>query len=291
MAKPRILVTGATGRVGSALVPLLKRAGVPVAALVRDPKRAAALKAQGVDLRQADLADPASLRPALAGIQKAFLATADGRDQAMLERNFIAAAAEAGVGHIVKLSAQSAGMAPPRSFGRFHREAEIALEQSGVPFTVLRPAFFMQSLMLFAEDIRKKGTFTAPIKVGRVSMVDLRDVAAAAACCLADDRQKGKAYILTGPRAIDFFEVARLIGQARGRNVGFKPMPAFLARLVMPRATGLPRWYTNLVIEQFVALNRGAQTPITDSVERLTGKAPRSIETFLKENAVSFKAS
>jgi uncharacterized protein YbjT (DUF2867 family) len=288
MAAARILVTGATGRVGGALVPLLKRAGVSVVALVRDPKRADALKSQGIEMRKGDLADPASLGAALAGIDKAFLATGDSRDKAVLEKNFIAAAAEAGVGHIVKLSAQSAGLAPPRSFGRSHREAEIALEHSGVPFTVLRPTFFMQSMLLFADDIRKKGKFMAPIKAGRVAMVDLRDVAAAAACCLADDSQKGKAYILTGPRPIGFPEIARLIGQARGRNVVFSPLPAFIARLAMPYATGMPRWYANLVIDLFVALNKGAQTPITDSVERLTGKPPRTFEAFLKENAAAF---
>lgn len=290
MATARILVTGATGRVGSALVPLLKRAGASVAALVRDPARAAALKSQGVELRQGDLADPASLPKALAGIDKAFLASPDSREQAQLEKNFITAAAEAGLGHIVKLSAQSAGLAPPRSFGKFHREAEIALEQSGVPFTVLRPCFFMQSVLLFADDIKTKSKFVAPIKGGRVSMIDLRDVAAVAACCLADDSQKGKAYILTGPRAIDFYDVAQIIGQARGRNVVFSPLPTLIARLGMPRATGLPRWYANLVIDLFVALNRGAQTPITDSVERLTGKAPRSFEAFAKEHAAAFKA-
>jgi uncharacterized protein YbjT (DUF2867 family) len=285
----RILVTGATGRVGGALVPLLKRAGASVVALVRDPKRAAALKSQGVELRQGDLSDPASLAPALAGIDKAFLASADSREQAVHEKNFITAAATAGIGHIVKLSAQSAGLLPPRSFGRYHREAEIALEQSGVPFTVLRPTFFMQSVLLFADDIKKKNKFMAPIKAGRVAMVDLRDVAAAAACCLADDSQRGKAYILTGPRAVDFAEIAKLIGQARGRNVGFTPLPAFVARLAMPHATGMPRWYANLVIDLFVALNKGAQTPITDSVYRLTGAQPRTVEAFLKENAAAFK--
>ena len=290
MAKARILVTGATGRVGGALAPLLKRAGASVAALVRDPARAKALAQQGIELRQGDLGDPASLAAAVAGIDKAFLASADSLEQAQHEKNFIEAAAAAGVGHIVKLSAQSAGMAPAKSFGKFHREAEIALEKSGVPFTVLRPTFFMQSLLLFADDIKTKGKFVAPIKVGRVSMIDLRDVAAAAACCLVDDSHKGKAYILTGPRPIDFYEVAQLIGQARGRNVEFTAIPAFIARLAMPRATGLPRWYTNLVIDLFVALNRGAQTPITDSVFRLTGKAPRGIEAFLKENAAAFKA-
>ncbi|MGE5147927.1 MAG: NmrA family NAD(P)-binding protein, partial [Candidatus Eiseniibacteriota bacterium] len=265
MATVRILVTGATGRVGGALVPVLKRAGASVVALARDPARAAALKTQGVELRQADLADPASLPRALAGIDKAFLATAETPDQAVLEKNFIAAAATAGIGHIVKLSAQSAGMAPPRSFGKFHREAEVALEQSGVPFTVLRPHFFMQSIMIFATEIRQKNRFTAPLKTGRVSMVDLRDVAAVAACCLADDSQKGKAYILTGPRPVDFYEVAKLVSQARGRNVEFRHVPAFIARMTMPRITGLPRWYTDLTIDLFVALNRGAQTPMTDS--------------------------
>jgi len=288
MAKARILVTGATGRVGGALAPLLKRAGAQVVALVRDPARAKPLATQGIELRQADLADPNSLPKALEGIDKAFLATGDSREQATLETNFIAAAAAAGVGHIVKLSAQSAGLSPPRSFGVFHRQAEIALERSGVPFTVLRPTFFMQSLLLFADDIRKKGQFTAPIKGGRVAMVDLRDVAAVAALCLADDAHKGRAYIVTGPRAIDFFEVAKLIGQARGRNVAFKPLPAFIARLAMPYATGMPRWYANLVIDLFVALNKGAQMPMTDTVERLTGKKPRTLEAFLKENAAAF---
>jgi uncharacterized protein YbjT (DUF2867 family) len=288
MAKARILVTGATGRVGGALAPLLKRAGAQVAALVRDPARARPLAAQGIELRQADLADPASLPKALQDIDKAFLATGNSRDQAQLESNFIAAAATAGVGHIVKLSAQTAGLAPPRGFGLQHRQAEIALEHSGVPFTVLRPHLFMQSLLQFADDIRQKGRFSAPMKVGRVSLVDVRDVAAVAALCLADDAHKGRAYIVTGPRAVDFYEIARLIGQARGRNVEFKPVPAFIARLVMPRATGLPRWYTNMVVDLFVALNRGAQAPMTDTVERLTGKKPRSLEAFLKENAAAF---
>jgi uncharacterized protein YbjT (DUF2867 family) len=290
MATVRILVTGATGRVGGALVPLLRRAGVSVAALVREPKRAAAIKAQGVELRQADLADPATLPKVLAGIDKAFLATAETPDMAILEKNFIAAAAAAGVRHIVKLSATSAGLTPPRSFGAFHRESETALEQSGVPFTVLRANFFMQSVLLFANEIREKGRLTAPMKTARVSMVDVRDVASVAACCLVDDRQKGKAYILTGPRPVDFYEVARLIGQARGRNVEFKHQPAFIARMTMHRATGLPRWYTDLLIELLVALNKGAQTPMTDSVFRLTGRQPRGFEAFIQENAAAFRS-
>jgi uncharacterized protein YbjT (DUF2867 family) len=288
MAKARILVTGATGRVGGALAPLLKRAGAQVVALVRDPARAKPLAAQGIELRQADLADPASLPKALKGIDKAFLATANSPDQAALESNLIQAAAAAGVGHIVKLSAQPAGMVPPRSFGVQHREAEIALELSGVPFTVLRPHVFMQSLLMFADAIRKEGRFRAPIKAGRVALVDVRDVAAVAALCLADDGHKGKAYILTGPRAIDFFEIARLIGQARGRNVVFKPMPAFVARLTMPHATGLPRWHTSAAVDLYVALERGAQGLMTDTIERMTGKKPRSLEAFLKENAAAF---
>ncbi|MEQ8701057.1 MAG: NAD(P)H-binding protein, partial [Bauldia litoralis] len=177
----RILVTGATGQVGAALLPLLHARGHEVRAQSRRPDAVASLAAQGAEAAVADLRAPDTLRAHLAWAEAVFLLTADAPDQDRIEAALIDAIAAAGRPHVVKLSAQSAGLTPPRSFGIQHRRAERSLAASGLPWTVLRPTFFQQSLLLFAGDIAAKGRFMAPAGQGRIAMVDVADIAAAAA--------------------------------------------------------------------------------------------------------------
>lgn len=285
----RILVTGATGRIGAALLPLLRDRGHTVQAVTRRPDAATALTAAGAETLVADIRAPEGLHEAFAAADAVFLLTADAPDQDTLEIGLIAAAASAGKPHVVKLSAQSAGLDPPRSFGIFHRRAEQALEASRLPFTILRPTFFQQSLLLFAGDIAKKGKFAAPAGKGRIAMVDTGDIAACAAAVLADDAHHGRTYTLTGPAAHSLPEVAGLLGDKLGRKIGFVSPPAFVARLILPFVTGMPRWQSNLAVDLLSAIREGAQEAVSPDVERLTGRPAGGLDAFLDAHLAAFR--
>jgi len=286
----RILVTGGTGRVGSGVVAALAgRTARPVTVFVRDPARLGPLPA-GVTARRGDLRVPADLRAALDGVATMFLLTPDDPAQDEWEIEILATAAAAGVGRVVKLSAHSAGCSPPRSFGRLHRRAEEALADGGMRWTVLRPTFFLQSLLLFAGDISARGWFAAPVRRGRVAAVDARDVAEAAAVVLADDdsRHDGATLELTGPQAVSFAEVAAAVGAVTRRTVRFRPLPRPVARAVLPRATGMPRWMAAHVVDLFAAIEAGAQSRPTATLSALLGRPPRTLGDFVADHREHF---
>ena len=286
----RILVVGAAGRVGRALVPLLRERGHEV---VAGSARADALPALDAVAGRATIADPRrpdTIREAAEGADGVFLATGDARDQDAVEAGALAAITSAGRPFTVKLSAQSAGLSPPVSFGVQHAAAEAALRRSGLPHAVLRPVFFQQSLLLMANDARK-GRLVAPTGRGRAAMVDARDVAASAAAIL--DRpagHDGTVHELTGPEAMSFGEVAARIGRLTGRGVRHVSPPAFLARRLLPLMTDLDRFAAGQVVDLMRAIAGGAQATVTDTVERLTGRSPRSVDAFLAENEGAFAA-
>lgn len=283
-----VLVTAATGRVGSALVPLLAGRGDTVLAVTRRPEAAATLSEAGAEPIVADVTDHASLAPAMKRADCLFLATADAPDQDRVEIGLIEAARAGGIAQIVKLSAQSAGLNPPVSFGTLHRRAEQALVGSGLANTILRPVFFQQSLLLFAPDIAAKGRFVAPAGNGRIAMVDVDDIARSAAAVIGSDAHAGRVYTLTGPSAMSFPEIAACLSEKLDRPVKCTSPPGFIARLVLPLATGMPRWQSNLVVDLFAAQKRGAQAPVSGDVATLTGGPGRSIETFLNAHLGAF---
>ncbi|WP_419913156.1 SDR family oxidoreductase [Hoeflea sp.] len=137
----RILVTAATGRVGSALTQRLVAASHEVLAVTSRPEATEKLKETGAIPVVADLHRPETLQQSAEGVDAVFLATPDHPSQDALERSLITQFATAGTPHIVKLSAQSAGLDPPVSFGALHRRSEQALEASGLPYTILRAGF------------------------------------------------------------------------------------------------------------------------------------------------------
>jgi uncharacterized protein YbjT (DUF2867 family) len=156
-----ILVTGATGNVGSSLVAELADRGVAARAFVRDPDRAAAVLGPDVELAVGDFADPASIRAALDGVEVVFLACGNLPPQLDYETNVIDAAARAGVRRLVKLSALGAAPGSPVAFWDWHARIERHLEASGVPAVVLRPRYYMTNLLGFVETVRSAGAVFA----------------------------------------------------------------------------------------------------------------------------------
>jgi uncharacterized protein YbjT (DUF2867 family) len=289
-----ILVVGATGLVGREVVAGLARAGVPVRAMVRSAERAAGLRGPGVEPVVADLADPASLNRALAGVTRAFLLSPLAPEQAILQGNLVAAARRAGPVHVVKLSGLGTAPDSPVRSGRLHARTECLIEDAGLPFTHLRPLFFMQNLLHQAPEIAATDVLAFPMRRARVAMIDARDVADVAVAILAApgsvSGHAGRAYTLTGPEALSFDEVARTIGQARGRPVTYRDQ-APEARERHLRAAGLSEWLVALRLEFAAVLAAGGADDVTGAVQAVTGRSARTLAAFAAEHAARFGAA
>ena len=287
----KVLVCGATGRIGAPLLHLLRSNGHEVFGLTRHKGSADALFAKGVTPVVGNIREAGALGAQLDGFDVVFLASADAPDQAQAEMSLIVRLGSCGSPYVVKLSAQSAGLQPPVSFGVAHKRAEDALVSSGLRCSIIRPTFFQQSLLLMADDVGKRGGIVAPMGNGRTAIIDVRDVAAAAAVVLNDPAYAGKIYTLTGPEPVGLAQVATSLSRQLGRNIRYTSPPTLISRLLMPMLTGLPRWQTSLIIDLMVAIRNGAQETTTDSIRELTGQFPRNVIAFLDEHIAAFKKS
>lgn len=281
-----ILVTGATGTIGAQVVRELQARALPVRAFVRNPEAAAA-RLGSVELAVGDFADRASLRRALQGVSRVFLSSADGPEKVAHERSVIDAAAEAGVGQIVKLSAIHAREDSPLPAFAWHGAIERHLNRSGVRAVVLRSSFFMSNLLMIAGGVAQTGLLHSPAGEARAAMVDPVDVAAAAAALLSGGAAAQGCYELTGGEAISFTEVAHALGAATGRPVSFVDVPAAAAPAAFENGRN-PEWLVAQLLGVFALIREGAYAQPTDTLRALTGRAPRTIADFARDHAGAF---
>lgn len=282
-----ILVTGATGSNGSALIPLLAAQGVSVRAMARKAPKAPNTFAPNVEFVAADFDDEASLTKALEGIESAFLTTNSSDRVASQQLCFVKAAADAGVRHVVYLSQLHARPSSPVRFLRYHAEVETALAYSGMAYTNLRPNLFMQGMLAFAPSIESQGRFYAPAGDARVSLVDVRDIAAVAAATLTNPGHEGKSYDITGPEALTHQQLAAQISAAIGKQVEYVDVPDSTMRGKLS-SYGLPAWQADGLIEDYEHYRRGEAAGVTKDVEKVTGYPPRSFRTFLNDHKQAF---
>jgi len=282
-----ILVTGASGTVGSNVVRRLMERGAPVRALVRDAKKAVAALGNDVELVLGDFGDPATIEAALKGVDRVFLSCPNDPRQVDYERNVIDGVARAGVQRLVKLSANGARLGSPLEFWDWHARIEQHLDGAGVPAVVLRPNFYMTNILASAEAIKHTGQLFLPAADASVAMVDPRDVAAAAVAALDGAGDDGARYLLTGPEPITFASVAEAVGSAAGYDVQFVSVPDVAARGAMAEA-GLPPFIADNLIRLFGFLRQGTQEGTTDDVHTLTGRPPASFAQFATDYAWAF---
>ena len=286
-----ILVTGATGQIGSALVRELAAARAKFRALVRSAGKAETVREAGGEAVVGDFADTGALRGALAEIRALFLLTPTAPDKVAIESRIAEEAVRAGVSYIVKLSALGADARDPALFTRLHGEAERRIDALGVPRTFLRPSFFMQNYLLYADTIRSHGAIFAPAGEARHADIDARDIAAVAARVLTEKGHAGRTYELTGPEAQSLADGARKIGKITGRDVRFVDVPPDDARKAMTTA-GLSEWLANGMIDLYAWFQRGEGTnngsAVTLAVEEVLDRPPRAFEQYVRENVQAF---
>ena len=283
-----IFVTGATGTIGSAtLKALTDKPGVTVKAAVRKDSFGKLPQAKNIAPVDFDWAKPQAFADALKGVDAAFLITPVAEDSDTYAQAFIDAAKKAGVKHIVKLSSAGADAEPGIFLTRLHRKAERMLEASGLGHTHLRPAMFAENLVNYWPP-QKDGNIYVPFGDGKVAYVSSEDVGAAAAAILLDPaRHNGKAYLLTGSRAVGTDEAAALLAKATGRTIRYVDVPPEAARKSMIDAH-TPAWMADGFIELFGLAKAGWLGAVTTDLETLIGRKPTSLESFVERRRAAW---
>lgn len=281
------VVTGATGSAGSQVVRALEESGQPVRAFVRDPDKARGLFGDAVELAPGDFADPDSVRAAFEGVESAFLSGPDDPRRVEWERSAIDVAAASGARRIVKLSSIEAEPGAPAAFWEWHGHIEQHLRASGVPSVILRSNAFMSNVIAGADQVASDGRLYAPAGEARIAMIDPRDVGAAAAAAMTGADHDGETYVLTGPEAIAYAQVAAELSAATGRPVEYVDVPDEGAKQGLVQA-GLPDLIAEQVVQVFAMLRRGAGEQVTTTVESLTGRPPRAFASFARDHAYLF---
>ncbi len=282
-----ILVTGATGHVGSEVVRLLAEAGTPARALIHSPDNAASIEHLGLEIALGDFDQPDTLDAAMKGCDRLFLLSPQSPRQPQWEQQVIDAATQAGVGHVVKLSVPWAAPDAALVFSRWHGQIERYLAQSSLPHTLLRPSNFMQNFLMSAQLVADQGVLYGMTGEGRVGFIDTRDIAAVAATLLTNPRHQGTSYTLTGPEALSAAEVAERLSAAIGRQVRYVDVGPDAFRQGL-RDAGLPGWLVDGVVEGNTLLAAGHGAAVTDEVARLTGRPPRTFAQFAADHRLAF---
>lgn len=280
-----ILVTGATGTVGREVVAQLVAAGEKVRALTRDPAKAR-FDAR-VEVARGDLTRPESLARPLEGVDRLF-SLATGPELATQEQNLARAAKKAGVKRIVKLSVWGAGEPKAGTVAGWHTAGEKAIQAEGIPWTFVRPTFFMSNAANWAGTIKGQGKVFGAWGDGKFPPVHPRDIAAVAARALTGAGHEGKAYALTGPQALSMAEQCRILSEAAGRPVEYVSLPEEAARQGMAQA-GLPPALIQGLLEYQAWVRRGEAAQVLPTVEQVTGRKPLTFADWARENAALFR--
>jgi uncharacterized protein YbjT (DUF2867 family) len=281
-----ILVIGGRSKIGAALIGDLLGRGQQVRALVRAGESAGTLPADA-EAVTGDLADEGSLVTAMQGIEKVFLLSSPHSQAVSWHRNAIDAARRTQVQLLVRSSIFGADRESPAEFINAHTVCDRYLEDSGLPYAIVRPNLFLQNIPESTiPSVDASGTFYVDAGEAQISMVDTRDVAAVAAVILTQPGPAGAHYDVTGPEALSYADVAAKLSNAMGRRITYVAAPDDAVRRALLGA-GLNEWFAQALVGLYQDYRRsgtdGYAAQVSNTVQRLTGRPPRSLDNLLGE--------
>lgn len=283
----KILVTGATGNIAGIALQHLASSGADIRALVHTESKAEPLQEMGVEVVIGDLGKPDTLDAAFTGVDKVLLITPVSLNAVELGKNAIDAAAKGGNPHVILISANAPEPVLDTEVGRQCRVTETYLVNSGLPWTVIRPTFYMQNTLLAAQTVASDGVVYMPFADGKLGMIDVRDVGAATAKVLTSDGHEGKTYTLTGPVSISLHDVGAALSAVLGKDVTYVSVPREAAKEAM-MAAGMPDWMADMYNEMMSNFSRNGANFATNAVEELTGHPATSYQQFAQDFAGAF---
>jgi uncharacterized protein YbjT (DUF2867 family) len=282
-----ILITGASGSVGKAVLQEAIRKESKVRAMYRS-KDEAAKAPSGSEAVLADYADKESLSKALNGVSSVYVVCSPIPQLVELESNILDACKKAGVKHVVLNSALGAGDYP-KSFPSWHRKVEDKLKGMGLSYTILRPNGFLQNIVTYnAPSIRAQGAFYVAMGDAKVSYLDVGDIAVVAVKALQGGAHTGKTYELNGPEAISNQELAKRISRVAGRTVNYGDIPELAQREAM-LSMGLPEWQVTALLELQQYYKQGGGAKTDGLLQSLIERAPVTLDQYLAANAKEFR--
>jgi uncharacterized protein YbjT (DUF2867 family) len=290
-----ILVTGATGNVGGEVIKQLSSATPPVniKAAVHSVENAKRVKDDGIQVVLIDYNNPETIRNAFKKVDKLFSLTRDSPTMVELASNVVTEAKNAGIKHIVRLSAKGADERAESPSLRQHRQVEKIIEESGIPYTTLRPNEFMQNFInLHSPSIKGNNAFYMAVGDAKVSIVDVRDIAAVAVKALTedgnDDRHNGKVYTIIGPEALSYYQIAEILSNVTGKKISYVNLSEGDFRRSLKEA-GVDDWFIYVVLFMLDSYYRKGIAPqVFSAVEEVTGKKPISFSQFAKDYVQAF---
>jgi uncharacterized protein YbjT (DUF2867 family) len=279
-----ILITGASGNIGREVLKHTVATGRKVRAAYQDASKADA--PPGVEVATVDFNQPETLRAALQGVDRMFLVGPPTSQLALLEQKAVEVVRHAGIKQLVKLSAMGGRAA---TFPRQHAESEDYIRSTGIPYTFLRANGFMQNLVNFnAGTINAQDAFYGSEGDGKVSHIDIRDIAAVGAKVLTEDGHISGTYTLTGPEALSSAQIAEKLSDLVGRKISFVNLPPEQLKQALLSA-GIPDWSADALIDLQRLYREGGAATVTEEVERLLGRKPTSYSRFLSDHRSAFE--
>jgi len=278
----KILVTGATGKVGRELIPFLLDAGLEVKAGTRDPESARAIFSPGVEVVELNYNRTETYDAALTWADRVFLMpppfTPDAHEAIT---PFLDWAVSTKVEHVVLLSAMSI----PELDDLALRKVERHLEAQDTAHTILRPNLYMQNFHpgFISRQIRAEGRIRLPAGRGRVSLVDVRDVAEVAARALSGSQHFGRSHTLTGGEALTLEDMADILSRAAGREIRYEAISDEAFRELLEVEPWRPA-EVDVVVELFRSIRNDWRAPIHSALERVLGRPPRTFQEFVEEH-------
>ena len=288
-----ILVTGATGNVGSEVVRQLSQAtsDANIKAAVHSVENAkGALQYDRVETVQIDYDKQEGLQEAFKNANKLFLLTHPSPKTVENESNLISEAKKSGIKHIVKQSIMGADLKAGVEAMRLHRQTEKLIEESGIPYTFLRPNEFMQGFINYqGPTIKNNNAFYIPAADAKVSFVDARDIAAVAVKSLMDgDRHYNKTYMVTGPEALSYHRTAEILSNVTGKKIDYVNISDDEAREAM-KGVGLNDWLINTISDLYGYFRKGYASQVSTAVEAVKGSKAITFGQFAKDYADTFR--
>ncbi|WP_028543281.1 NmrA family NAD(P)-binding protein [Paenibacillus taiwanensis] len=291
-----IIIVGATGTIGHALLDRFVQSGTPVRALSREPeklavrlgKRVGNLEQSKIEVAAMDASDPQSMRCAFAGGSQLFLALSNSPQQVEWETSIIRVAKEMGIKHIVKVSSPVYERSAPVEVARWHHEIENALYKSGLAYTILRPYAFMQNLLQQASLVKTTNMFFGSMGNAACNFIDCRDIADVAAQVLTSKEWVGQVYTLTGSEVFSYPEIANKLTSLLERSIRYINLSSAQHRIDLIERGHMPPWLANHVVE-IQAMSVALPERPTTAVKQILGREARTLDAFLQQYVEHFR--